>query len=139
MRERTDSRTTESNWAVPPPGARTSRNLPWGSARSFLLRATRTAPFWKSATWSLVMSTPSTLSADLLSPVTPEKPVGDDLYPTTEWLSIREARPDPYETGNMGIWAPLSPTQASWPLLRERAASALLRRSKDLRIATLLA
>lgn len=84
------------------------------------------------------MPTPNTINSDLLSAITREEPAGEDLYPTPEWLRIRDARPNAYEIANKGIWAPQNPPEAGWSIVKERATSALLTKSKDLRIATLL-
>ena len=65
---------------------------------------------------------------DLLQPISEEQPCGSDLRSTSEWDQIKEARRFSEDEGKV----------ADWPLVKQRAASALRERTKDLRIAIFL-
>jgi len=81
------------------------------------------------------MPTPAVLKDDLLKPIRIDKPGGDDLRPTIEWIKIRETRPNPYDDGDKGIWTPKNSNETGWPLLLEKTSSALRDKSKDLQLA----
>ncbi len=81
------------------------------------------------------MPTPPVLSDELLAPISAAQPCGDDLQASKDWVDLKNARPNPAEVDDKGIWQPVQSSNASWPLLSEMAAGALQRKSKDLRIA----
>jgi type VI secretion system protein ImpA len=81
------------------------------------------------------MPTPSVLKDDLLKPIRVDKPGGDDLRPTVDWIKIRETRPNPYDQGDKGIWTPKGSNDTGWPQLFEKTVSALRDKSKDLQLA----
>ncbi len=81
------------------------------------------------------MPTPPVISDGLLAPISAEKPSGEDLQATKEWVDLKNARPNPFEVDDKGIWEPVQSNNSSWPLLSELASAALERKSKDLRIA----
>jgi type VI secretion system protein ImpA len=82
------------------------------------------------------MPTPPVISDDLLAPISAEKPSGEDLQVTKEWVDLKNARPNPLGVDAKGtIWEPVQSDNSSWLRLSELASAALGRRSKDLRIA----
>ena len=85
------------------------------------------------------MPTPATLPDDLLTPIRPEQPAGDDLRSTGDWASIRAAKPNPYDSGDQGIWTKQSSGDTGWPQLLEKTAIAIKEKSKDLQLAIWLA
>jgi len=80
------------------------------------------------------MPTPATLPDDLLKPIRPDKPGGDDLRATSDWAKIKNARPNPYD-GDQGIWTKQSSTDAGWPQLLELTTGIIRKKSKDLQVA----
>src|SRR5688572_3003332 len=81
------------------------------------------------------MPTPTILLDDLLTPISPDKPAGEDLRSTGDWSKIRDARPNPYDAADKGIWTPKNSLETGWPQLFEKTAAALKDKSKDLQIA----
>lgn len=81
------------------------------------------------------MPTPSVIPIEVLEPVSPEKPAGEDLSASTDWVKIRKARPDTYDILDKGNFTREDAAGAKWPALMELATSALTSRSKDLRLA----
>src|SRR5262245_42473068 len=81
------------------------------------------------------MPTPATLPDDLLSPIRPDKPAGDDLRSTADWTKIRSTRPNPYDGDDKGIWTKQNEADAGWPQLLEKTSAALREKSKDLQLA----
>lgn len=82
------------------------------------------------------MPTPPVISDDLMAPITALQPCGVDLQATKDWVELRNARADPMEIDEKGIWEPV---QSNWSQLSELASGALQRKSKDLQIARWLA
>lgn len=81
------------------------------------------------------MPTPRVISDNLLAPISPDRPAGEDLQATQDWVDLKKARPNPYEVADKGIWEPVESSNSGWAVLRELASAALERKSKDLRIA----
>jgi len=81
------------------------------------------------------MTTLTVIRGDVLAPVSPTKPAGDDLSVTADWASIRSTRPNNWDTGSRREWERAEPGAASWSLLRDLSADALATKSKDLRLA----
>jgi type VI secretion system protein ImpA len=81
------------------------------------------------------MPTPSVIPVAVLEPVSAEKPAGEDLSGSSEWVKIRKARPDTIDVVDKGDFARVDGANAKWPLLAELVTSALTTRSKDLRLA----
>ncbi len=81
------------------------------------------------------MPTPTTLPDDLLTPIRPERPAGDDLRAAADWISIRNARPSVSSGNDDGIYAKQSPLDAGWPQLFDKASTAIQKKSKDLQLA----
>ena len=81
------------------------------------------------------MPTPPVISDALLAPISAAQPSGEDLQATKEWVDLKNARPNPLDMDDKGIWEPVQSNNSSWPLLGELASAALRRKSKDLRIA----
>jgi type VI secretion system protein ImpA len=81
------------------------------------------------------MGTATIISDGILAPISPDKPAGEDLGVTADWVRIRNARPNVYDTGSRGEWQPAMETSASWERLADEAAQALETKSKDLRLA----
>src|SRR5947209_13804735 len=81
------------------------------------------------------MPTPAVLKDDLLKPIRVDKPGGDDLRPTVDWIRIHETRPNTDVDGDKGIWTPKNSNETGCPLLLEKTSSALRDKSKDLQLA----
>ncbi len=81
------------------------------------------------------MPTPTLAIEDVLAPISPEHPSGEDLRATEDWVKIRTARPNTDDIGGHDLWTPLEASKASWEQLRELSLAALEKKSKDLRIA----
>ena len=75
------------------------------------------------------MATPATLPDDLLTPIRADKPAGDDLRGTADWIKFRNARPNPnVETADIS-------DNGAWSRLLEDITVALRKKSKDLQLA----
>jgi type VI secretion system protein ImpA len=81
------------------------------------------------------MTNLSVIRGDVLNPLSPDKPAGEDLSMTAEWAVIRNSRPNNWDTGSRREWERAEPSAVSWALLRDLAADALANKSKDLRLA----
>lgn len=77
---------------------------------------------------------PTELSDDLLDPITPDQPAGENLRWLPEWDRIKEARQseDGLETGK---WAKKETKSADWRLVQQLTSALLRTRSKDLQLA----
>lgn len=74
------------------------------------------------------------LSDDLLDPIRPDQPAGENLRWLPEWDRIKEARQS--DDGlPKGKWERRESKSANWRLVRELAAALLRTRSKDLQLA----
>src|SRR3954465_11302578 len=80
------------------------------------------------------MSTERVLSDDLLDPIRPEQPAGENLHWLPEWDRIREARQSD-DSLPKGKWERRESKVADWDLTRELATAMLRTRSKDLELA----
>ena len=80
------------------------------------------------------MSTAIGYSHDLLDPILPDKPGGEDMRWTPEWDRIREARraDDDLESGK---WVKRERKVSDWRLVRDLATAMLRERTKDLQLA----
>ena len=78
------------------------------------------------------MATLSTID-ELLEPISPDQPAGEDLRWTAEWDRLREARraDDEVETGR---WTRKEQKSSDWKLVNELARAMLSKRSKDLQL-----
>jgi len=80
------------------------------------------------------MATTSPVIDELLNPISPDRPAGEDLRWTAEWDRIKEARrsDDGLEAGK---WAKKESKTANWRQVRELTYVALRERTKDLQLA----
>lgn len=71
---------------------------------------------------------------ELLEPISPDQPAGEDLRWTSDWDRIREARraDDGLESGK---WKRKEQKSSDWALVQELATAMLQKRSKDLQLA----
>lgn len=74
----------------------------------------------------------------VLSPISEQKPAGDDLRALKDWVEIRKARPNPNDLGDKKDWEPANPTKADWPTYKEVVEKALCTKSKDLELGVFL-
>ncbi|HLG98916.1 MAG TPA: type VI secretion system ImpA family N-terminal domain-containing protein [Bryobacteraceae bacterium] len=81
------------------------------------------------------MPTPTVIPVAVLEPISEEKPAGEDLSASTDWVQIRKARPDTFDALDKGEFAREDAADAKWSLLMDLATSALATKSKDLRLA----
>jgi len=82
-----------------------------------------------------MMATPAILPDDLLKPIKPDRPGGEDLRLTPDWIKIRDARPSPFAHIDKGIWTPKNAADTGWPQLFEKTTAAIKEKSKDLQLA----
>jgi type VI secretion system ImpA family protein len=80
------------------------------------------------------MATASPVIDELLNPISPDRPAGEDLRWTADWDRIKEARrsDDALEAGK---WAKKEVKTANWRQVRELTYVALRERTKDLQLA----
>lgn len=74
----------------------------------------------------------------VLSPISEQKPAGDDLRALKDWVEIRKARPNPNDVVDKKDWEPASPNKADWPTYKEVVEKALCTKSKDLELGVFL-
>jgi type VI secretion system protein ImpA len=79
------------------------------------------------------------ISDAILSPVSPDKPAGEDLSATSDWVTIRKARPTVDDSASKGVWEPVETVKTDWPHYKNVVEDALCTKSKDLRLAVFLA
>jgi type VI secretion system protein ImpA len=75
------------------------------------------------------MATPAPILENLLAPISEERPAGEDITLTPEWLAINESRRKDKLLGRQN---------ADWPLIQQLLTQALAQKSKDLRLAVWL-
>lgn len=74
----------------------------------------------------------------VLTPISEQKPAGDDLRALKDWVDIRKARPNPNDLASKQEWEPANPTKADWPTYKEVVEKALCTKSKDLELGVFL-
>ena len=74
----------------------------------------------------------------VLSPISEQKPSGDDLRSLKDWVEIRKARPNRSDLADKKDWEPANPTKADWPTYKEIVEKALCAKSKDLELGVFL-
>jgi type VI secretion system protein ImpA len=75
------------------------------------------------------------INDDVLAPISPERPAGDDLRASEDWVKLKAERPGDSDGRLQDLWTPLDAGKGSWAALRDLAATAIATKSKDLRIA----
>ena len=85
------------------------------------------------------MPSPKRDNGSLLALISDQRPAGEDLGASEDWVKIRAARPNLSDSESKGMWTPVETAKSSWELLGTLSANALERKSKDLRIAIWLA
>lgn len=76
--------------------------------------------------------------AELLQPVSAERPCGEDLTYSADMDRIAQARLEDDPALDQGVWV-TALRQADWPLVVRQCSALLVTRSKDLRLAVWLA
>jgi type VI secretion system protein ImpA len=74
----------------------------------------------------------------VLTPISEQKPAGDDLRALKDWVEIRKARPNANDRTDKKDWEPANPTKTDWPAYKEVVEKALCTRSKDLELGVFL-
>jgi len=74
----------------------------------------------------------------VLSPISPQKPAGEDLRALRDWVDIRKARPNLSDTADKRDWQPANPTKTDWATYKSVVEKALCTRSKDLELGVFL-
>lgn len=74
----------------------------------------------------------------VLTPISEQKPAGDDLRALKDWVDIRKVRPNPNDLASKKEWEPANPTKADWPTYKEVVEKALCTKSKDLELGVFL-
>jgi hypothetical protein len=74
----------------------------------------------------------------VLSPISEQKPSGEDLRALKDWVEIRRARPNPNDTADKRDWQPANPVKTDWSSYKDVVEKALCVRSKDLELGVFL-
>ena len=74
----------------------------------------------------------------VLTPISEQKPAGDDLRALKDWVEIRKARPNASDRVDKKDWEPANPTKTDWPAYKDVVEKALCTRSKDLELGVFL-
>jgi type VI secretion system protein ImpA len=74
----------------------------------------------------------------VLTPISEQKPAGDDLRALKDWVEIRKARPNPSDLTDKRDWEPANPNKTDWPTYKEVVEKALCTKSKDLELGVFL-
>lgn len=74
----------------------------------------------------------------VLTPISEQKPAGDDLRALKDWVEIRKARPNPSDLADKKDWEPANPVKTDWPAYKEVVEKALCSKSKDLELGIFL-
>lgn len=74
----------------------------------------------------------------VLTPISEQKPAGDDLRALKDWVEIRKARPNPSDLTDKRDWEPANPSKTDWPTYKEVVEKALWSKSKDLELGVFL-
>ena len=84
------------------------------------------------------MSVTRVVDERILSPISPQKPAGEDLRALRDWVDIRKARPNISDTADKRDWQPANPTKTDWSTYKSAVEKALCTRSKDLELGVFL-
>ena len=74
----------------------------------------------------------------VLTPISEQKPAGDDLRGLKDWVEIRKARPNPSDLTDKRDWEPANPSKTDWPTYKGVVEKALCSKSKDLELGVFL-
>jgi type VI secretion system ImpA family protein len=74
----------------------------------------------------------------VLTPISTEKPSGEDLRALKDWVDIRKARPNLSDTADKRDWQPANPVKTDWSIYKAVVEKALCTKSKDLELGVFL-
>ncbi len=74
----------------------------------------------------------------VLSPISEQKPAGDDLRGLKDWVEIRKARPNPNDISSKQDWEPANPVKTDWTTYKDVVERAVCSKSKDLELGVFL-
>jgi type VI secretion system protein ImpA len=74
----------------------------------------------------------------VLSPISAEKPAGEDLRALKDWVEIKKARPNLSDTADKRDWEPANPVKTDWSIYKGLVEKALCTKSKDLELGVFL-
>jgi type VI secretion system protein ImpA len=74
----------------------------------------------------------------VLSPISAEKPAGEDLRALRDWVEIKKARPNLSDTADKRDWEPANPVKTDWSIYKGLVEKALCTKSKDLELGVFL-
>lgn len=74
----------------------------------------------------------------VLTPISEQKPSGDDLRGLKDWVEIRKSRPNPNDLADKRDWEPANPVKTDWATYKEVVEKALCTKSKDLELGIFL-
>jgi type VI secretion system protein ImpA len=74
----------------------------------------------------------------VLSPISAEKPAGEDLRALRDWVEIKKARPNISDTADKRDWEPANPVKTDWSIYKGLVEKALCTKSKDLELGVFL-
>ena len=74
----------------------------------------------------------------VLTPISEQKPAGEDLRALKDWVEIRKARPHPGDLADKKDWEPANPVKTNWTTYKEVVEKALCSKSKDLELGIFL-
>jgi type VI secretion system protein ImpA len=84
------------------------------------------------------MSVTRVIDERVLTPISTEKPAGEDLRALKDWVDIRKARPNLSDTADKRDWQPANPVKTDWSTYKAIVEKALCTKSKDLELGVFL-
>jgi type VI secretion system protein ImpA len=74
----------------------------------------------------------------VLTPISEQKPAGDDLRALKDWVEIRKARPNRNDLADKRDWEPANPVKTDWTTYKDIVEKAICTKSKDLELGVFL-
>jgi type VI secretion system ImpA family protein len=74
----------------------------------------------------------------VLTPISEQRPAGEDLRGLKDWVEIRKTRPNPNDIVGKQDWEPATPVKTDWATYKAVIEQALCRKSKDLELGVFL-
>jgi type VI secretion system ImpA family protein len=74
----------------------------------------------------------------ILTPISKEKPCGDDLRAMRDWVEIRKTRPNLDDVADKRDWQPANPVKTDWSIYKQLIEKALCTKTKDVELGVFL-
>jgi len=84
------------------------------------------------------MSVSRVVDERVLTPISEQKPAGEDLRALKDWVEIRKAKPTSSDLVDKKDWEPANPVQTDWSTYKDLVEKALCKKSKDLELGLFL-